>query len=854
MDLKALIARMDKIESRQILNEAITMKDIQAAVGQEKDEQKRAGILNDLAWKENLPGLYDPISGYFIRKQSPNPESNQVSIAATAREADTQALAKLGLVPGTAKTSALGGLIGTGKNSWLGLDKEQDAANNMASSAVKQQSANVQGKQSSDAFVAPKLKRLTDLVAKISGGTMESFSFDGELARNLVESFSYQLYEKVTLGTGEPVRNPATGVTAGKYQSEVAEIKSLMAELADIDDPAVIQALGSAQKALDKLAAPTASKPGQKVDPTQADRDDAEMGKAMSANARAAREKEYGDNTDRADAEQGAAMRANAQAAREKEYGDNVDRTDAELGKAMAANAAGGTTKPGGQSASPTAGKVGADKVGPANPGTKAIQHYLNTKHGQKLDVDGRDGPLTSTAIRNLRGKVSTDEYTNIAGLAYAYNVKPGQGPGTVSLGNPEFVKRMTALGYDPKTGNPVGGAKPTAGSGQSASPAGTVGPKVNTANTAELENSIKAIEAILAKNKTKSESIHPDDALVLENISNFTLQEQMEIWSTLVEAGPRTAAQQASMQTAATGINPPNNPFGLTPDRSAPPTSKTGKLAKFTSKLGGASGIGRKIAARAGASALAGPAALIVGGGLAVWTAYEVGKALYDTFKDDELPSMDPADQEAIKKHMAVILQYQKNTDMMAQLPPELKTRLEGALKGLDKIAARADTDIPSSAGASVGAAAAKAKQVAGSAVDSTVDAGKKFAAGVKQGYNQQAASPAASAPTSTSGTNTNTSTRTQSKQSVDGTLRMGKPDGPITFNGKVVNPGDPAYPEAAAALIKAQGDARDRSRTRPSSGPISAGAPNVDRSTFEDVKSEDDEILERIRSAFRF
>jgi hypothetical protein len=779
MDLKALIARMDKIESRQILNEAITMKDIQAAVGQEKDEQKRAGILNDLAWKENLPGLYDPVSGYFVRKQSmPSGDRGQSNydISATAREADTQSLAKLGLVPGTAKTSALGGLIGTGK---FGLDKDSQAANDKASSAVKQQSANVQGKQSSDAFVAPRLKRLNDLVAKISGSTMESISFDGSISRTLVESFSYELYEKVTLGTGEPVRNPATGVTAGKYQSEVAEIKSLMAELADIDDPAVIQALGAAQKAVDKLAAPT----GQKVDPNQADRDDAELGKAMSANA---------------------------QAAREKEYGDNVDRTDAELGKAMSANAAGSTTKPGGQSASPAAGKVG-----PANPGTKAIQHYLNTKHGQKLDLDGKDGPLTTAAIRSLSGKVSTDEYANIAGLAYAYNVKPGQGPGTVSLGNPEFVKRMTALGYDPKTGNPVGGAKPTAGAGQSA------GSKVNTTNTTELENSIKAIEAILAKNKIKSESIHPDDALVLENISNFTLQEQMEIWSLLVEADiyvppnsggrVRDAGTQARMAMARNpnpALSRANDPFGLG-GRSGSPTAP-GKLAKFTSKLGGASGIGRKIAARAGASALAGPAALIVGAGMAAWTAYDVGKALYDTFKDDELPSMDPADQELIKKHMAVILQYQKNTDMMAQLPPELKTRLESALKGLDKVAAASTSN--------------------------------------------QAASPAAGVPASTSGTSTNTSTSTQSKQSVDGTLRMGKPDGPITFNGKVVNPGDPAYPEAAAALIKAQGDARDRSRTRPSSGPISAGAPNVDRSTFEDVKSEDDEILKRIRSAFRF
>ena len=451
MDLKALIAKMDKIESKQILNEAITMKDVQAAVGQEKNEQARAKILNDLAWKENLPGLYDPVSGYYIRKQSPDSESGNVSIAATAREADTQALAKLGLVPGTAKTSALGGLVGTGK---FGLDKDSQAANDKASSAVKQQSANVMGKQSSDAFIAPKLKRLTDLVAKISGGTMESFSFNGELARTLIESFSYQLYEKVTLGTGEPVTNPSTGVTAGKYQSEVAEIKSLMAELADIDDPAVIQALGSAQKALDKLAGPSspnqpsimkplpgASKPVQKVDPDQADRDDAELGKAMSANA---------------------------QAAREKEYGDSADRADAELGKAMAANAdltkptKPGEQKPGEQK--PTV-PAGTGKVGPANPGTKAIQHYLNTKHGQKLDVDGRDGPLTTAAIRSLSGKLSTDEYANIAGLAYAYNVLPGQ-PGTVSLGNPEFVKRMTALGYNPKTGDPISGG------GQSASPA----------------------------------------------------------------------------------------------------------------------------------------------------------------------------------------------------------------------------------------------------------------------------------------------------------------------------------------------------------------------------------------------
>ena len=355
MDLRALIAKMDKIESKQILNEAITMKDVQAAVGQEKDEQKRAAILNDLAWKENLPGLYDPISGYFIRKQSPNPDTNQVSIAATAREADTQALAKLGLVPGTAKTSALGGLVGTGK---FGLDKDSQAANDKASRDVKQQSANVQGKQSSDAFVAPKLKRLTDLVAKISGGTMESISFNGELARTLVESFSYQLYEKVTIGTGPVVQKDiGNGMTisTGQYQSEVAEIKSLMAELADIDDPAVIQALGSAQKALDKLSG-SANEPSI-MKPAPSDGDKKTAGPTGT-------QVQTDDN------------------------GNHMittpDGKTVVVGPDGKPLPNGGRETPNKPTNKPTA-PTGTGKVGPANPGTKAIQHYLTV--GKKHQV-----------------------------------------------------------------------------------------------------------------------------------------------------------------------------------------------------------------------------------------------------------------------------------------------------------------------------------------------------------------------------------------------------------------------------------------------------------------------------------
>jgi hypothetical protein len=101
--------------------EAISLDAIMAAVGQEKDEQKRAAALNDIAWKEKLPGLYDPVSGNFVRKQS-MPASNRggrYDIAATASSGDDKTLSGMGLIPNNATTtSPLGKLANkvTGKD------------------------------------------------------------------------------------------------------------------------------------------------------------------------------------------------------------------------------------------------------------------------------------------------------------------------------------------------------------------------------------------------------------------------------------------------------------------------------------------------------------------------------------------------------------------------------------------------------------------------------------------------------------------------------------------------------------------------------------------------------------------
>ena len=87
--------------------EAVSLDTIMAAVGQEKDEQKRAATLNDIAWKENLPGLYDPVSGNFVRKQSmPARSGGRYDIAATASKGTDAELSSKGLIPNNATTTS----------------------------------------------------------------------------------------------------------------------------------------------------------------------------------------------------------------------------------------------------------------------------------------------------------------------------------------------------------------------------------------------------------------------------------------------------------------------------------------------------------------------------------------------------------------------------------------------------------------------------------------------------------------------------------------------------------------------------------------------------------------------------
>ena len=94
----------------------------------------------------------------------------------------------------------------------------------------------------------------------------------------------------------------------------------------------------------------------------------------------------------------------------------------------------------------------------------------------------------------------------------------------------------------------------------------------------------------------------------------------------------------------------------------------------------------------------------------------------------------------------------------------------------------------------------------------------------------------PATAAPAQAATPAPATTTKTSSNTSVQGTLKMGKPSGPITYNGKVVQPGAPEYAAASAALIAAQGNAtRARGQAAKAGtqvGPVSQGASQeIDR-----------------------
>ncbi len=66
-----------------------------------------------------------------------------------------------------------------------------------------------------------------------------------------------------------------------------------------------------------------------------------------------------------------------------------------------------------------------------------------------------------------------------------------------------------------------------------------------------------------------------------------------------------------------------------------------------------------------------------------------------------------------------------------------------------------------------------------------------------------------------------------------------MGKPEGPIQYNGKTVQPGQPEYAAASQALLAQQQKVQQAKQNvgrqpAPSTAPVQQGAANADRRDF--------------------
>ena len=141
----------------------------------------------------------------------------------------------------------------------------------------------------------------------------------------------------------------------------------------------------------------------------------------------------------------------------------------------------------------PTKPRVGSV----VNAGTRAYQHWLNSQ-GVKVTVDGSWGPETQGAGTKLQalkpkefgtGGTRWEEMMAMIGVGAAHNVKPSPGheKDYVWLNSPRYLETMKKYGYDPKTGNPVGG-----NNGSSQSPVKPTAPG-KAKSIPELDAAIKA-------------------------------------------------------------------------------------------------------------------------------------------------------------------------------------------------------------------------------------------------------------------------------------------------------------------------------------------------------------------------
>ena len=261
MDLQKLIARMDQIESRPSLQEALTLADVSAAEKQAADaaaavkqkggfasftgwDPKTAGdiALSGLATKNGLPGLMNSKGEFVVAG-----DGQQKPKIAPPNGDDTKALQAAGLISGNAQgPSGLANFLSGGKAQQEFGVKKQDS---MKTNATNTSNAMIKD-------IIPKITALLDkaeqeAAAPAAGsgspmaGVKETISFSSGIAKALAEGLGFTLKE-----------------------GAMEELAPLMAQVADIEDPALKPLQDRYAALMNKPAAGSETPPGQTATPT----------------------------------------------------------------------------------------------------------------------------------------------------------------------------------------------------------------------------------------------------------------------------------------------------------------------------------------------------------------------------------------------------------------------------------------------------------------------------------------------------------------------------------------------------------------------------------------------------------
>ena len=329
-----------------------------------------------------------------------------------------------------------------------------------------------------------------------------------------------------------------------------------------------------------------------------------------------------------------------------------------------------GTDQPqGGAAMAADSGKDSATDttIQPFSQDTKKLQQALVDAGFElpKFGVDGKLGPETRQAIRDAERALGREP------------------TGTITVDELSKIKKQG-----------------------SAAPAGSDG------DAKKLQDALGAIEALLAKYNIKAESAYrarltnvnqlaPRDQMAL--LRDYITEKDSIIVPTSTGRGPRTAAQQASMQ-AAKNSTPSSrtiaNPNVRTPGGSREAQAWRAQQAAQQSVQTGPvtqnrrNAIGRRLLGRAatrfgaaGASALVPGIGTAAALGLTAWGIYDLAKGVYDLVTAKGFEDFSPEDQKILEEHLETIMAYSRDPEKLKALDPQTKNRVERVLKDLATI-----------------------------------------------------------------------------------------------------------------------------------------------------------------------